>query len=426
MLAHLEPVSINPDNAIVKLSKATPSLYDPVQDKSVKAIVGEILSSKISQKIDQDDAFYVCDIGAVTKQHLLWKSLLPRIEPFFAIKSNPDPTILQLLVSLGIGFDCASKNEIQQMLDLGADPSRIIYANPCKQASYIQYAEKHNISKMTFDNVEELYKIKKNYPNAELLLRILADDSKALVQLGRKFGAPLDTVQHLLKTAKQLELNVVGVSFHVGSGCLDEFAFVETLQRARWTFDQGEKAGFNFTLLDVGGGFPCNDVTEGVTFEKIASVLGPAVDDLFPPEVRIISEPGRFYVSSALTLCVNIIGRRTVANDSGKPQYMYYLNEGVYTSFSGITYNRHSPQHRILFTNNRFVFGEDLVEEEYESSTWGPTCDSEDCLEKSIKLPLLEPGDWFYFENMGAYTNCINCRFNGFEGAKVFYTNTFN
>jgi ornithine decarboxylase len=119
--------------------------------------------------------------------------------------------VVKLLASLNTGFDCASKAEIQQVLALGVDPGRIIYANPCKQASYIRYAAQQNVAKMTFDNAEELYKIKMLYPDAELVLRILTDDSKSLCQLGLKFGAPLETVDHLLRVAKELELNVIGV-----------------------------------------------------------------------------------------------------------------------------------------------------------------------------------------------------------------------
>lgn len=121
--------------------------------------------------------------------------------------------VVKLLASLGTGFDCASKSEIQQVLDAGVESNRIIYANPCKQASFIRYAAQHNVSRMTFDNTEELYKIKKLYPDAELVLRILTDDSSSLCQLGLKFGAPLDTVEDLLRTAKELELNVMGVRY---------------------------------------------------------------------------------------------------------------------------------------------------------------------------------------------------------------------
>ncbi len=75
--------------------------------------------------------------------------------------------MLKLLAYFGAGFDCASKNEIQSILDLGVSPDRIIYANPCKQASYIRYAYKAGVNTMTFDNEQELYKIKANHPNAK-------------------------------------------------------------------------------------------------------------------------------------------------------------------------------------------------------------------------------------------------------------------
>lgn len=105
-------------------------------------------------------------------------------------------------------------------------------------------------------------------------------------------------------------------SFHVGSGCLDEHAFEDAVVRAREAFDIGQALGFDFSLLDVGGGFPGADVQDGITFEKVAAVLGPAVDTLFPPNVRVIAEPGRYFVASAFTICTGVIGRRTVEADN--------------------------------------------------------------------------------------------------------------
>lgn len=70
--------------------------------------------------------------------------------------------------------------------------------------------------KTTFDNIDELDSIKEHNPNAELFLRIFAQDDTALVNFGEKFGAPLETTDELLRRAKELGLGVVGVSFHVG------------------------------------------------------------------------------------------------------------------------------------------------------------------------------------------------------------------
>lgn len=371
--------------------------------------VGELMKRKLEThsalkwESDQENAFFVADLGEVYRQHLRWKSLLPRIEPFFAIKSNPDPMVVKLLAALGLGFDCASKSEIQQVLQLGVDPERIIYANPCKQASFIRYAAQQQVAKMTFDNAEELHKIKLLYPNAELVLRILTDDSKSLCQLGLKFGAPMERVASLLQTAKDLELNVIGVSFHVGSGCLDENAFADAVIRARKAFDIGQEMGFNFTLLDVGGGFPGADVQDGITFEKVAAVLGPAVDTMFPPEVRVIAEPGRYFVASAFSICTSVIGRRTIESEQGN-QYMYYVNDGMYGSFNCILFDHQEVYPQVLSRGGSYQYGVKSNEAQFTCSVWGPTCDSIDCLAKETKLPLLEDGDWLYWENMGAYT----------------------
>lgn len=432
MLTDLETVVINPPYNVGALFKSAPSSPDVnVYNRSVSEVFQQRLESITNQKweSDQENAFFVGDLGEVVRQHIRWKSLLPRIEPFYAIKCNPDPMVVQLLASLGCGFDCASKQEIQQVLDVGVDPSRIIYANPCKQASFIRYSAQQNVSRMTFDNAEELFKIKKYYPDAELVLRILTDDSMSLCQLGLKFGAPLHTVQHLLQTAKELNLNVIGVSFHVGSGCLDANAFGDAVVRAKNVFDQAKTMGYDFKFLDVGGGFPGADVKDGITFEKVAAVLGPIVDRLFPDDVRVIAEPGRYYVASAFTLSVNVIGRRTNMAHQDQtgtsPEYMYYVNDGMYGSFNCIIFDHQVVRPKVLMKNELFAYGQDLPEAEYESSVWGPTCDSIDCLNKSIRLPKLEAGDWLYFENMGAYTICAASQFNGFRKSEVLYTNTF-
>lgn len=63
-----------------------------------------------------------------------------------------------------------------------------------------------------------------------------------------------------------------------------------------------------------------------------------------------------------------------------------------------------------------------IEEPEYACSIWGPTCDSMDCITKDGSLPELVPGDWLYFEEMGAYTICAASQFNGFKKSNVFYT----
>ncbi|KAK5000940.1 Ornithine decarboxylase [Elasticomyces elasticus] len=393
-----------------------------------KKMIHEALKNRI-HNIDQDtceagdeDAFFVADMGDVYRQHLRWKNNLRRVKPHYAVKCNPDPQVLRLLAALGTGFDCASKAEIEQVLRMGVDPSRIIYAQPCKTKSYVRYAAKEGVKQMTFDNSDELYKIKELFPDAELFLRILTDDSASLCRLSLKFGASLDTTGELLRLSKELGLNVVGVAFHVGSGASDPAAFLRAVQDARFVFDQAAELGYTLKTLDVGGGF----VSE--TFEDMAAVLSSALDEYFPPSVRIIGEPGRYYVASAFTIACNVIARRTVEDPESraKKSYMLYLNDGVYGNFSSIMFDHQHPVPQPLKVGPRFLpSAGPRCENENEDgrraieySVWGPTCDGIDCIAESWRCEeTLDVGDWLYFEDMGAYTKCSATRFNGFTNA---------
>lgn len=424
-------VPVNGKHAAACLPMPVPRHSEPVSE------VIERHLNRHSDCKDEEDAFFVGDLGDVRRQHRRWTHHLPRIEPFYAVKCNPDPQVLALLVSLGVGFDCASKAEIATMLEMGVDASRIIYANPCKQSTHIRFACDADVRLMTFDNAEELFKVKRHFPHARLVLRILTDDSRSVCKLGSKFGAPSHMTASLLDTAKQLDLNVVGVSFHVGSGCFDASAFREAVMAARRVFDEGKRLGFDFSLLDVGGGFPGN-TNEGVSFEEIAKVLGKAVDEFFPPSVRVIAEPGRFFVASAFTLAVHITARRTVhdtqqqqqpegdsVSASSDPMYMYYVNDGVYGSFNCILFDHAICTPKALHFNEQFVYAKSVPEQRlFKCSVWGPTCDSMDCITKTGLLPLMDVGDWIYFDNMGAYTMCAASTFNGFKKSSVFYTDT--
>lgn len=189
-------------------------------------------------------------------------------------------------------------------MDIGVSPDDIIYANPCKTKSFITHAASYGVDCMTFDNELELYKVRQTNPNAKMVLRIKVDDSHSLCQLGLKFGAQLERVKHLLQTAKSIGVDVMGCSFHVGSGCEDPLAYKDAIMNARYVFDVAEKMGFNMTLLDIGGGFPGTSNVQ-ITFDEACKVINESLDHYFPEydqnglksKVKIIGEPGRYYVS---------------------------------------------------------------------------------------------------------------------------------
>ncbi|XP_063760438.1 ornithine decarboxylase-like isoform X2 [Eleginops maclovinus] len=229
---------------------------------------------KVLRSADREDPFYVADLQSVVKRQRLWLALLPRVKPFYAVKCNHHAAVLRTLSALNTGFDCASKGEIQMVLALGVPPDKIIFAHATKPMSHIRYACAHGVDTMTFDSEEELQKISLCHPKAKLVLRLAVDDSESLVRLSSKFGAGLGSVGKLLGLAADLDLQVIGVSFHVGSGCTGSLAFQRAIADARRVFDIASVLGVQMSLLDIGGGFSGRDDFQ-VKFEEAMALSEP-------------------------------------------------------------------------------------------------------------------------------------------------------
>lgn len=366
------------------------------KDEDTFDIINSILEGNVSE-----EAFYIVDIGKVIKQVHKWNELLPDIKPYYAVKCNPNELILKVLASLDVNFDCASKNEIASIVNVTQDPSRIIFANPCKMSNQIKYARANDVDLMTFDSDHELYKIKLYHPYSDLILRIRVDDTNSLCRFGCKFGVDVNEVEKLLGIAKTLSLNVVGISFHVGSGCRDTSQYTKAIEDSKKCFDIAEKIGMKFTILDIGGGF------EDETFDECAETIKKALSQNFDlSSVRVIAEPGRFFVSSSHTLVVNVIGKKDATNhETGERTFVYYLNDGMYGSFNCVHFDHAKPV--ICPFNERDG-------KMFKSKIFGPTCDSMDKISDEVWLPELAIGEWCYIENFGAYTCAAASTFNGF------------
>ena len=397
-------------------SSAFSTFLQGLQGKAVSATepVLDLVRERVAAAGDDfDEAFYLIDLGRLARQTQLFQKLLPRVYPHYAIKCNPNPVLVKTLAFFGVGFDCASAREIQIAFDAGATPEQIIYANPCKQVSALKFAAEHDVLVMTFDNFEELNKVKAHHPNAHLVLRIAVDDSQSVCQFNTKFGARAVDIPRLLEAAWSLSLNVVGVSFHVGSGCGSVSPFADAIASARAIFDSAAARGHPMSLLDIGGGFPGHVSTyqNNLTFENICACVNTALDLHFPDGcgVRIIAEPGRYFVAASHTLVTTVIAKRDQPDvQPGQPSVAYYISEGVYGSFNCTVFDHYAVTANVVDAAK--AQGVPIV-----SKLFGPTCDSIDCVIKSCPLPELQVGDKLYFENMGAYTTAAASHFNGFS-----------
>ncbi|KAI0560410.1 Ornithine decarboxylase [Gracilaria domingensis] len=376
---------------------ALPTLHQLCVPSVTSASPQQLLATLIHRT---HSAIYAADLSVVLRQVNLFRTLLPDITPYYAVKCNPDPVLVNFLARIGLSFDCASRQEIDLVKDALRAPhggqtldQRMIFANPYKLVEDIKYVRSLGASLMTFDSVDELVKIHATYPHARLLLRIAVDDSHSLCPLSSKFGANLGKeISSILQAVSNYSLNLVGVAFHVGSACGQVQSYIQALHDARAVFDVAAEEGIQLSVLDIGGGFPGYDGDTNVTFRQIADAIRPLIRSLFPPHVRVIAEPGRFYASSAYNLAVKVV----LTLDGERKRC--YIADGIFGSFRDAFILNSSFEAKLLSTKSA------VARQLCSYDLYGPSLDSADVIAKDVKLPMLEAGDWLHFENMGAYT----------------------
>jgi ornithine decarboxylase len=223
----------------------------------------------------------------------------------------------------------------------------------------------------------------------------------------------MNQVEELLNIAKTLKLNVIGFSFHVGSGCSSPESFYQALGDCKKSKDIANTLGINISLIDIGGGFP--GIDREVNFKDISCRLNDGIKDFFGEEIntiQFIAEPGRYFAERTHTLVVNVIGKKESWDDeTGEKIIVYFLNEGTYGSFNCIQNDHYQP---ILLPFN------ERNEKLYKSKIFGWTCDSIDIITNNILLPELAIGEVLFVENFGSYTVSASSSFNGFAPTNKF------
>jgi len=378
----------------------------------------------VIEKYGPTSAFYIINIGEVIRRVQLWKKLFPTVESCYAVKANPNPILCKLLAACGVGFDVASIDEINIVKNLVNDKSKIIFAHPIKPTNSIVYSRVVDVDNLVFDSEHELYKIKLHHPKAKLFMRLKVNDSKSLCKFSDKFGVPKEDIEFLLDLAHKMNLNVVGISFHVGSGCKDALQYYEAIELAKYAFDVAKnKDYYTFNILDLGGGFSGgNDLESMQLLNEISTQVYRALKDFFDYDIdnnnglKIIAEQGRFYSTESHKLVLNVIGKKIkIDKETKEKSQTIYLNDGTYGSFSSIKNDHQTPI--ILPYNNDDI-------EKYRTRVEGNSCDSIDLISENMLLPELEVSDMVYVEAMGAYSLASSSKFNGLYIKDFFYVMT--
>jgi ornithine decarboxylase len=357
---------------------------------------------------------FIVDHNALRSNYAEFKRYLTRVQPYYAVKANPDPAIIKTLYATGASFDVASIAEFKLVYNnirkLPADArqnfiwDKVIYSNPIKDRRTLEELDPYK-PLVAFDNVEEIKKVRKHAPHAGLALRIRVPNTGSMVELSSKFGASPAEAVDLIARAFDSGLVVEGLGFHVGSQCTNFENYVQALSTSASIIEEAEARGYTLKLLDIGGGFPVRYDRHVRPFRELARILSSELNRMFPKEMEILAEPGRFMVGTAATLVAEVIGK---SERDGKR--CYYINDGIYHTFSGILFDHCQYQVKAFKKGPKQI-----------SAVFGPTCDALDTISQAEALPELKLGDLVYSENIGAYSHASSTYFNGFPPAQVIH-----
>ncbi len=329
----------------------------------------------------------------------------PGADIFYAMKANANPLISKLVVQKGGGLEIASLAELERAFDAGATGQRIICSNPIKNPAFLKRMQATDVYAVVVDSTDEVEKVARFMPGARVYVRLAVDNTGSVLPLAGKFGVDGATALELLDMARDLGLIPIGLSFHVGSQCLNPRNWVNAIRACGDVWRAAEEHGHDFYFLDLGGGFPAGHYhTESIpTIEEIGDGVMRAIADYLPAtsNLMLVLEPGRGLVGESGRMLATVEGKAQRGSDT-----WIYLDVGV---FNGLmeTYEGFPPVVRVQAedADSRPLMRYTLA---------GPSCDSCDVVARHIELPELHIGDRLVFYDTGAYTSEYAAAFNGF------------
>lgn len=343
----------------------------------------------------------------VARNYRILEAGLPNVELFYAAKSNPDLTILRTLKSLGGSVDICSVGELKAALQAGFTPDQMLHTHPCKTLDNLLTCYDAGCRLFVYDNATELQKMHRYTPDVGLLLRVAMSSLSSMINLSAKFGcAPTQAVE-LIQQARDLGMNIRGISFHVGSQTLSPEDYDRALETVRRIFDEAAALGIELEILDIGGGMPAPYRESILSLETYCEIVRASLETHFGDlNVRVIAEPGRVISADTTTLVTSVLGKSVRPNGSTQ----YIIDDGLYGSFSGKIYDH---------TDFPLIAEDQLTRPAFPCVVAGPTCDSTDVVSRDQDLPDLEIGEILLVPAMGSYTNASASTFNGLDLAKA-------
>tara|TARA_R110002074_G_scaffold402342_1_gene608154 strand:- start:98793 stop:100010 length:1218 start_codon:yes stop_codon:yes gene_type:complete len=341
--------------------------------------------------------FMVLDLSEVEYQYMSLQAALPGVKLFYALKALSHPALIKRLKSLGSYFDLATIGEVELVESLGVSSDRCLHSHPIKKDKEIKRSLAFGCNRFVVDNIEELKKFIPYAGQVELIMRVSFRSKQAVVDLSRKFGCSLEELPVMVELAQKNGIEIVGLSFHVGSQSLSPMTQANAIRASVAAIKVMNSVNWKF--LDIGGSFPVSYQEEILPIEDFCAPLMEALSEL-PEGIEVFAEPGRFIAAPSMIEVVSIVGKATRGAKT-----WYYLDDGVYGGFSGQMFDHATYP---LAPLKPF----DPSGEFYSSVLAGPTCDSIDVIAEDIELPDMQIGDILIGKQMGAYTIASATEFN--------------
>lgn len=319
----------------------------------------------------------------------------------YAVKCNPDPALIKVLWAAGVrDFDAASVDEIALIRQL-LPQAGVHFMHPIKTFEDIAEAYgRFGVRTFAVDGGaegEKVFQATRGGRDVTAVLRLAVPPGTAGRDLSGKFGTPPDQAAAVLAGLRD-RVAAVGLTFHVGSQCLDASAFAAARAMARQV---AQASGGPIAVLDVGGGFAVD--YQGCVAPP-ASLYAAALSDGDASWFgQMWCEPGRALAAESTVLVARVIARKGNA---------LFLNDGIYGGLN--------PEPLTGYRYPAWVVGtpSELHTSLAPFTLYGPTCDSHDRLPLPYDLPeTVAEGDWIAFDRAGAYGSALRTRFNGYGAA---------
>jgi len=324
----------------------------------------------------------------------------------FAVKSNPNTSVISLFAKQGGGADIVSGGELYVALKAGISPKKIVYAGVGKTADEIRFALKSNILMFNVESENELKEIDRvagmMKKKAPIALRINPDidpGTHPYITTGmkkHKFGIPIEAALEYYRIASKLKnINVVGVHKHIGSQITKIAPFVDALKRILILIDKLNEQGTEIKYLDVGGGLGISYKDEEPPVPKdLANKLIPLLEGR---KLTLIMEPGRSIVGNA-----GILVTKTLYLKEGEDKEFVIVDAGMNDLIRPSLYDAY---HRIepVVKNKRETVLCDVV---------GPICESGDFLARGRELNRVKQGEYLAAMSAGAYGFSMSSNYN--------------